>query len=79
MFVGQATAVDIKIDIPTAIKSMSTRLFSHKTDFLSFKVISDLLAVVNAENNNVHANLMEIYSFNWWDGSNVGGFTILLY
>lgn len=78
MFIGLATAISIKIDIPTAIKLMVTRLFSHKTDFLSFKVISDLLAVIDAElNNNVHTNLMEIYSFNWWDGSNIGDLTIL--
>lgn len=77
MFIGQITAIGLEIDIPFTIKSMASMLFRPKAEFLSFDVISIILTGIDWESkDNVLTNLVEMYSFNWWDGCTVG-FAIL--
>jgi hypothetical protein len=73
MFVGQASAIGLTIEILILIKSLAERLLSSNTDFLSFEPGSKLLSALYAgvDNNIVPTGLVKTYSLNWWDKKNV--------
>jgi hypothetical protein len=68
MFVGQASAIGLTIEIPSLIKSLAGMLMSPNTNFLSFKQNSDLWTdlFVRVENPLHSTCLVKTYSYNWW-------------
>jgi hypothetical protein len=62
MFLGQATAIGIKTDIPVMIKHLAD------TSLLSFDSTSDLFALLKE---NVSYDAVQMYSFNWWANTSV--------
>ena len=71
MFLGQASAIGLTIDIPFLIKSLAKRLLSSNTEFLSFEPSSFLLKwsalYAGLENDVDPTRLVKRYSLNWWD------------
>ena len=72
MFVGQASALGLAINIPVLIRSLSNTLFLPSTNSLSSNLGSVHMLVLEAiANDNIATHLVDTYSLNWWDNNKV--------
>ena len=68
MFIGQATAIGIGMEIPLLLTALAKSRFLFNEDPFDMGVI--LSVVENAPDG--HENLTEaVYGFNWWDNDKV--------
>jgi hypothetical protein len=72
MFIGQASAIGLAIDIPSVIRSLAEYpLLSDNNSLLSN--LGQVLTIAIG-NDNVNTHSVKTYIFNWWDKDKVSPF-----
>jgi hypothetical protein len=70
MFVGQASAMGMTLNIPTLIRSLAESFFYPPSISLCLDLGRHLMLASSAVlDEDIDTHLVEVYSHNWWDNN----------